>query len=173
MRLKPAPTKASSSVNEVGSSTVNPQTFPPNASGATSNPEFPKLRFCMIIILHLPLSIRSPERKLGHDERPSFPNASVGNPQDPRFPTEAFGNDGRGGMPWLMTGHETPTPQATAVRMPPASRFRSKIWLRRLHRPQSHSQFPWTSRGTAPQSCPMRPSVLPPAPSHLPVHGAG
>ena len=45
IRLKPASTKASSSRNDVGSSTVQPKTLPPNASGATSKPVFPSLRF--------------------------------------------------------------------------------------------------------------------------------
>src|SRR6187551_3148446 len=44
MRLNPAATKASSNLKDVRSSTVQPKTFPPNASGATSNPELPKLR---------------------------------------------------------------------------------------------------------------------------------
>jgi hypothetical protein len=44
IRLSPAATKASSNLKDVRSSTVQPKTFPPNASGATSNPELPKLR---------------------------------------------------------------------------------------------------------------------------------
>jgi hypothetical protein len=44
MRLNPAPTNASSSLNDVASSTVQPKTLPPNASGATSNPVPPSLR---------------------------------------------------------------------------------------------------------------------------------
>jgi hypothetical protein len=44
MRLNPEATKASSNLKDVRSSTVQPKTFPPNASGATSNPELPKLR---------------------------------------------------------------------------------------------------------------------------------
>src|SRR6476660_2553195 len=44
MRLNPAATKASSNLKDVRSSTVQPNTFPPNASGATSRPELPKLR---------------------------------------------------------------------------------------------------------------------------------
>ena len=44
MRLNPAATKASSNLKDVRSSTVQPKTFPPNASGATSSPELPKLR---------------------------------------------------------------------------------------------------------------------------------
>ena len=44
MRLNPAATKASSSLKDVRSSAVQPKTFPPNARGATSNPELPKLR---------------------------------------------------------------------------------------------------------------------------------
>ena len=45
IRLKPASTKVSSNRNEVGSSTVQPKTLPPKASGATSNPVLPSLRF--------------------------------------------------------------------------------------------------------------------------------
>ena len=45
MRLKPASTNVSSNRNDVGSSTVQPNTLPPNASGATSKPVFPSLRF--------------------------------------------------------------------------------------------------------------------------------
>src|SRR5678816_3396977 len=44
MRLKPASTKASSSANEAGSSTVQPKTLPPNAIGAVSRAERPSLR---------------------------------------------------------------------------------------------------------------------------------
>src|SRR5512146_1585644 len=44
MRLKPASTNASSSANEVCSSAVQPNTLPPNASGATSSTERPSLR---------------------------------------------------------------------------------------------------------------------------------
>src|SRR5205823_2416710 len=35
---------------DVSSSTVQPKTFPPNASGATSNPELPKLRFLIRVL---------------------------------------------------------------------------------------------------------------------------
>jgi hypothetical protein len=45
IRLKPAPTNASSRANDVASSAVQPNTLPPNASGATSNPVMPSLRF--------------------------------------------------------------------------------------------------------------------------------
>src|SRR5208283_4914362 len=48
MKLKPAATKASSSRNEVGSSTVHPITFPLNTRGETSGPEFPSLRILMV-----------------------------------------------------------------------------------------------------------------------------
>src|SRR5689334_23171556 len=48
MRLKPAPTNASSKSNEVASSAVHPKTFPPKASGAISNPVFPSLRLFMV-----------------------------------------------------------------------------------------------------------------------------
>src|SRR6202140_5097836 len=47
MKLKPAATKASSTINEAGSSMVQPKTFPPSAKGASSNPEFPNFRFFM------------------------------------------------------------------------------------------------------------------------------
>jgi hypothetical protein len=49
MRLNPAATKASSNLKDVRSSTVQPKTFPPNASGATSNPELPKLRLLIFL----------------------------------------------------------------------------------------------------------------------------
>src|ERR1051325_8389448 len=51
MRLKPADTNASSSRNPVVSSTVQPNTLPPKAKGATSKSEFPKFRF----FIRLPL----------------------------------------------------------------------------------------------------------------------
>src|SRR5208282_539266 len=47
IKLNPAPTKASSRLKEVDSSTVQPKTFPPKARGETSNPELPSLRICM------------------------------------------------------------------------------------------------------------------------------
>ena len=47
MRLKPAATNVSSKRNEVASSAVQPKTFPPNASGATSSPEAPIVRVFM------------------------------------------------------------------------------------------------------------------------------
>jgi len=37
-------------MNDVRSSTVHPKTFPPNASGATSNPELPRLRFLIRVL---------------------------------------------------------------------------------------------------------------------------
>src|SRR6476469_3411741 len=49
MRLNPAATKASSNLKDVRSSTVQPKTFPPNASGATSSPELPKLRLLIFL----------------------------------------------------------------------------------------------------------------------------
>src|ERR1051326_1365877 len=45
MKLRPAPTKASRTSNEVGWSAVQPKTFPPSMSGATSSIEFPSCRF--------------------------------------------------------------------------------------------------------------------------------
>src|SRR6476619_2211324 len=44
IRLKPASTNASSRRNDVASSTVQPNTLPPNARGTTSNPVLPSLR---------------------------------------------------------------------------------------------------------------------------------
>src|SRR5215475_4800216 len=44
MKLKPAPTNASSSLNDVASSTVHPKMLPPNASGETCKPELPSFR---------------------------------------------------------------------------------------------------------------------------------
>src|SRR5271168_4503176 len=51
MKLSPASTKASSNRNEVGSSAVQPNTFPPRASGAISILDFPSLRFFICCIL--------------------------------------------------------------------------------------------------------------------------
>ena len=45
MKLKPAPTKPSSSLNDIASSAVQPNTLPPNMSGATSIADLPSLRF--------------------------------------------------------------------------------------------------------------------------------
>src|SRR5215470_2925 len=45
MRLKPCATNASRILNDVGSSAVQPKTFPPSAKGATSNPDFPSFLF--------------------------------------------------------------------------------------------------------------------------------
>src|SRR6266513_5273115 len=53
IRLNPAATKASSNLKDVPSSTVQPKTFPPNASGATFKPELPKLRL-LIWLLRCP-----------------------------------------------------------------------------------------------------------------------
>src|SRR6266403_3869681 len=50
MALKPAATNASSSLNEEGSSTVHPNTFPPKTSGEISSPEFPSLRLFIAIL---------------------------------------------------------------------------------------------------------------------------
>jgi hypothetical protein len=47
MASKPAATKRSSSLNEVASSMVQPNTLPPNITGAISSPEFPSRRFCI------------------------------------------------------------------------------------------------------------------------------
>src|SRR5215213_4695689 len=60
MRFNPDETKASSNANDVGSSTVQPKTLPPNASGATSNPEFPSLRFFILSFLIVLISRRQP-----------------------------------------------------------------------------------------------------------------
>src|SRR5215831_5793849 len=45
MALKPAPTKASSSRKDIASSVVQPNTLPPNMSGAIAICDFPSLRF--------------------------------------------------------------------------------------------------------------------------------
>src|ERR671918_1986180 len=50
IRLNPAATKASNSWNDVCSFAVQPKTLPPKASGATSNPEFPSLRFFILFL---------------------------------------------------------------------------------------------------------------------------
>src|SRR5579871_7040469 len=47
MKEKPASTKASSSLCEVASSAVQPNTLPPKAMGANSRPDLPSLRFSM------------------------------------------------------------------------------------------------------------------------------
>lgn len=62
MRLNPAATNASSNLKDVRSSAVHPKTFPPKASGATSRPELPTLRFfipCAIAIRRI-ASIKTP-----------------------------------------------------------------------------------------------------------------
>src|SRR5215510_11107032 len=59
MASKPAPTKASSSLNDVASSAVQPSTLPPNISGAISSPELPSLRFC---IGRVGLALRVPSK---------------------------------------------------------------------------------------------------------------
>src|SRR6516162_9302639 len=64
MKLNPEPTKASSSLNEVGSSAVHPKTLPPKASGAISNPELPSFRFC----ISAPLSVKF----VNHHSSPPF-----------------------------------------------------------------------------------------------------
>src|ERR1700675_3113139 len=50
MALKPAATKASSSLNEAGSSAVHPNTFPPKTRGEISSPELPSLRLFISIL---------------------------------------------------------------------------------------------------------------------------
>src|SRR5215471_3260899 len=60
-RLNPAPKKASSSLNDIASSAVQPNTLPPRASGATSNPVLPSLRFGIASSV-LARSIRSVRR---------------------------------------------------------------------------------------------------------------
>src|SRR6185503_10050093 len=47
MASRPAPTKPSSSLNDIASSAVQPSTLPPNISGWISRPDLPSLRFCM------------------------------------------------------------------------------------------------------------------------------
>src|SRR5882762_8641768 len=65
MRLKPAATNASSSLNEVGSSAVQPKTLPPKANGATSSPDLPSPRF---IISTLTRACGKPLRVSLHEE---------------------------------------------------------------------------------------------------------
>src|SRR5512139_188424 len=48
IRLKPASTKASSSSNECASSTLQPNTLPPKASGAMDNDDLPSGRLCTV-----------------------------------------------------------------------------------------------------------------------------
>src|SRR5579862_1911458 len=47
--LNPAAVNASKIWNASGSCTVQPKTFPPNISGAVSNPELPSFRFSMVL----------------------------------------------------------------------------------------------------------------------------
>ena len=68
IRLKPASTNASSRWNDVASSTVQPNTLPPNATGATSNPVLPSLR--RFIQLLLEWAARVQRRVASH--RPAF-----------------------------------------------------------------------------------------------------
>src|SRR5262245_17464834 len=49
IKLIPASTSASSRLNEVGSSAVQPKTLHPKHRGETSNPEFPSFRFFISI----------------------------------------------------------------------------------------------------------------------------
>src|SRR5690349_1889877 len=49
MQSKPAARKPSSSLKDVASSAVHPSTLPPKIKGAISSPEFPSLRFCMVL----------------------------------------------------------------------------------------------------------------------------
>src|SRR6266581_2346720 len=52
-RLNPASTNASRSWNDLASSAVQPNTLPPKASGATSNPVSPSLRRCIAFAFRL------------------------------------------------------------------------------------------------------------------------
>ena len=47
----PAATNASSKRNDVASSAVHPNTFPPNTMGAISSPEFPSFRLVIAMVL--------------------------------------------------------------------------------------------------------------------------
>src|ERR1700694_1905365 len=51
MKLRPEEMNASSSRKEVGSSMVQPKTFPPKQIDETSSPEFPSLRFLIAMVL--------------------------------------------------------------------------------------------------------------------------
>src|SRR6186713_1648721 len=51
MKEKPASTKASSSLCDVASSAVQPNTLPPKAMGANSRLDLPSLRFSMLMLL--------------------------------------------------------------------------------------------------------------------------
>src|SRR6266849_10331693 len=48
--LNPAATNASSKRNDVASSAVHPNTFPPNTIGAISSPEFPSFRLISAMV---------------------------------------------------------------------------------------------------------------------------
>src|ERR1039458_1909044 len=67
MALNPAATNASSSVNVVGSSAVQPITFPPKTRGGISRLELPSLRFFISILSMLALQISA--RTLHETER--------------------------------------------------------------------------------------------------------
>src|SRR5438128_9349812 len=53
MNEKPESTKASSSLCDVASSAVQPNTLPPKAMGANSIPDLPSLRFSMVLLFLL------------------------------------------------------------------------------------------------------------------------
>src|ERR1019366_7789419 len=57
MALKPAATNASSKLNEEGSSTVHPKTFPPTTRGGISRPELPSFRLFISILSTFALRI--------------------------------------------------------------------------------------------------------------------
>src|SRR5215472_11156634 len=63
IRLKPAPTKASRSLNDVAPSTVHPNTLPPKAIGATSKSVLPSLRLCTRWILATLRALRHARRQ--------------------------------------------------------------------------------------------------------------
>src|ERR1035437_8848416 len=67
MALKPAAINASSSVNVVGSSAVQPMTFPPKTKGEISRLELPSLRFFIAILSPIALTISA--HILGEAER--------------------------------------------------------------------------------------------------------
>src|SRR6187401_1129972 len=64
-RLNPASTNASSRRNDVGSSTVHPNTLPPNARGATSNPVLPSVRR-FIQLLQALVAVRAQRHAASH-----------------------------------------------------------------------------------------------------------
>src|SRR6478672_12321073 len=87
MKFSPAATKASRILNDVASSAVQPNTFPPSISGATSIPDLPISRF---FIMQSPTSILAGLDDAGIFQGLANHHASLFSPnpppQDPKTP---------------------------------------------------------------------------------------